>query len=31
MIGMELVTDRTSKVPAKELCDALITRAIITA
>jgi 4-aminobutyrate aminotransferase len=27
MIGMELVTDRTSKVPAKELCDALITRA----
>jgi 4-aminobutyrate aminotransferase len=27
MIGMELVTDRTAKVPAKELCDALITRA----
>ncbi len=27
MIGMELVTDRTAKAPAKELCDALITRA----
>jgi len=27
MIGMELVTDRASKVPAKKLCDALITRA----
>jgi 4-aminobutyrate aminotransferase len=27
MIGMELVTDRTEKAPAKELCDALITRA----
>ncbi|HEY2683273.1 MAG TPA: acetyl ornithine aminotransferase family protein [Steroidobacteraceae bacterium] len=27
MIGMELVTDRTSKKPAKKLCDALITRA----
>jgi 4-aminobutyrate aminotransferase len=27
MIGMELVTDRTSKLPAKKLCDALITRA----
>jgi 4-aminobutyrate aminotransferase len=27
MIGMELVTDRTSKVPAKKLCDALVTRA----
>jgi 4-aminobutyrate aminotransferase len=27
MIGMELVTDRTSKAPAKKLCDALITRA----
>jgi len=26
-IGMELVTDRTSKVPARELCDAAITRA----
>ena len=27
MIGMELVEDRHSKVPAKKLCDALITRA----
>ncbi len=27
MIGMELVTDRVSKTPAKNLCDALITRA----
>ncbi|MDP9011344.1 MAG: acetyl ornithine aminotransferase family protein [Pseudomonadota bacterium] len=27
MIGMELVTDRTSKAPAKQLCDAIITRA----
>jgi 4-aminobutyrate aminotransferase len=27
MIGMELVVDRTSKTPAKKLCDALITRA----
>ena len=27
MIGMELVTDRVSKTPAKKLCDALITRA----
>jgi 4-aminobutyrate aminotransferase len=27
MIGMEVVTDRASKVPAKKLCDALITRA----
>jgi 4-aminobutyrate aminotransferase len=27
MIGMELVVDRTSKAPAKKLCDALITRA----
>jgi 4-aminobutyrate aminotransferase len=27
MIGMELVNDRSAKVPAKELCDALITRA----
>jgi 4-aminobutyrate aminotransferase len=26
-IGMELVTDRASKVPAKDLCDATITRA----
>jgi len=26
-IGMELVKDRASKVPAKELCDAAITRA----
>jgi 4-aminobutyrate aminotransferase len=26
-IGMELVTDRTSKVPARELCGAAITRA----
>jgi len=26
-IGMELVTDRASKMPAKELCDRLITRA----
>jgi 4-aminobutyrate aminotransferase len=27
MIGMELVTDRASKAPAKKLCDALITQA----
>jgi 4-aminobutyrate aminotransferase len=27
MIGMELVVDRTSKLPARKLCDALITRA----
>jgi 4-aminobutyrate aminotransferase len=27
MIGMELVTDRIAKTPAKKLCDALITRA----
>jgi 4-aminobutyrate aminotransferase len=27
MIGMELVTDKISKTPAKKLCDALITRA----
>jgi 4-aminobutyrate aminotransferase len=27
MIGMELVTDRTNKIPAKKICDALITRA----
>jgi 4-aminobutyrate aminotransferase len=27
MIGMELVTDKISKIPAKKLCDALITRA----
>jgi 4-aminobutyrate aminotransferase len=27
MIGMELVTDQTSRTPAKKLCDALITRA----
>jgi 4-aminobutyrate aminotransferase len=27
MIGMELVTDKVSKAPAKKLCDALITRA----
>ena len=27
MIGVELVTDRASKTPAKKLCDALITRA----
>jgi 4-aminobutyrate aminotransferase len=27
MIGLELVTDRASKTPAKKLCDALITRA----
>jgi 4-aminobutyrate aminotransferase len=27
MIGMELVSDRTSKTPAKKLCDNLITRA----
>jgi 4-aminobutyrate aminotransferase len=26
-IGMELVKDRVSKTPAKELCDALVTRA----
>jgi 4-aminobutyrate aminotransferase len=27
MLGMELVTDKASKNPAKKLCDALITRA----
>jgi 4-aminobutyrate aminotransferase len=27
MIGMELVTDRASRKPARELCDALVTRA----
>jgi 4-aminobutyrate aminotransferase len=27
MIGMELVTDRAAKTPARKLCDALITRA----
>jgi 4-aminobutyrate aminotransferase len=27
MIGMELITDATSRAPAKELCDAIITRA----
>jgi 4-aminobutyrate aminotransferase len=27
MIGMELVTDKVGKAPAKKLCDALITRA----
>jgi 4-aminobutyrate aminotransferase len=27
MIGVELVKDRTTKEPAKKLCDALITRA----
>jgi 4-aminobutyrate aminotransferase len=27
MIGMELVTDRTSRAPAKKLCDAVLTRA----
>jgi 4-aminobutyrate aminotransferase len=27
MIGMELVTDRISKAPAKKLCDELVTRA----
>jgi 4-aminobutyrate aminotransferase len=27
MIGMELVTDRTSKEPARALCDAVLTRA----
>jgi 4-aminobutyrate aminotransferase len=27
MIGMELVTDRVTKTPAKDLCDAIITRA----
>ncbi len=27
MIGMELVTDRSTKTPAKSLCDALIARA----
>ena len=27
MIGMELVKDRASKAPAKELCDAVIHRA----
>jgi 4-aminobutyrate aminotransferase len=27
MIGMELVTDKINKTPAKKLCDALITRA----
>jgi 4-aminobutyrate aminotransferase len=27
MIGMELVTDRASRAPAKKLCDAVLTRA----
>jgi len=27
MIGMELVKDRASKAPAKQLCDAIVTRA----
>jgi len=27
MIGMELVTDRTSRAPAKKLCEAVLTRA----
>ena len=27
MIGMELVTDRSSRAPARELCEALLTRA----
>ena len=27
MIGMELVADRTSRAPAKKLCDAVLTRA----
>jgi 4-aminobutyrate aminotransferase len=27
MIGMELVGDRTARVPAKDLCDAIIHRA----
>jgi 4-aminobutyrate aminotransferase len=27
MIGMELVTDRTSRAPARELCEAVLTRA----
>jgi len=27
MIGLELVTDRASRAPARELCDAFITRA----
>ena len=27
MIGMELVKDRTSRAPAKDLCDAVIRRA----
>ena len=27
MIGMELVLDRGSRQPARELCDALVTRA----
>ena len=27
MIGMELITDAVSRAPAKELCDAIITRA----
>jgi 4-aminobutyrate aminotransferase len=27
MIGMELVTDRTSRAPAKQLCQAVLTRA----
>jgi 4-aminobutyrate aminotransferase len=27
MIGLELITDATSRAPAKDLCDALITRA----
>jgi len=27
MIGMELITDRTSRAPAKKLCEAVLTRA----
>jgi 4-aminobutyrate aminotransferase len=27
MIGMELVTDRASRAPAKKLCEAVLTRA----
>jgi 4-aminobutyrate aminotransferase len=27
MIGMELVTDRTNRAPAKKLCEAVLTRA----
>jgi 4-aminobutyrate aminotransferase len=28
MIGMELVTDRASRAPARSLCEAVLTRAV---